>query len=69
MDSVEHHIINSYTSLFESLSREGKLELIENLKKSLKRNKKNKDEAFFKTFGALETDQTAEEMIAEIKRK
>lgn len=67
MTSIERHIIESYSEIFEGLSRLGKLELIEKLKKSLKREKNSEDEAFFKTFGAFESDKSAEELITKIK--
>ena len=72
MSYVEQNIVDTYARLFENLSRFDRLELIEritlSLKKEDKKDKKNKEEAdFFSLFGAFPEDKTAEEMIAEAK--
>lgn len=76
MSYVEQNIVDTYARLFENLSRFDRLELIERITLSLKKednkerkkDKKNKEEAdFFSLFGAFPEDKTAEEMIAEAK--
>jgi hypothetical protein len=66
MASTEKRIIASYAKLFESLSFRGKLELLERLAKSLKKEDAPKSDSFFTTFGAWGSNKSAEEIIAEI---
>ena len=61
------HLIDSYASLFESLSALNKLELIEHLSKLLQRKKTDKEAAFYSSFGAFASTKSAEEIITEIK--
>ena len=44
-----------------------KLELIESLSKSLKTEKKTKENLFYKSFGAFSSDKSAEEIIKDLK--
>ena len=76
MSYAEQNIVDTYARLFENLSRFDRLELIERITLSLKKednkerkkDKKNKEETdFFSLFGAFTEDKTAEEMIAEAK--
>ncbi|MEO6188977.1 MAG: hypothetical protein ABIO44_00030 [Saprospiraceae bacterium] len=67
MSYTDKNIIESYSGLFEGLSLTNKIELIENLSKSLRTEKKLKDQIFYKTFGAFATDKSAEEIIKDIK--
>lgn len=67
MTVANKNIIDTYSKLFEGLDSFTKLELIERLSKSLKKEKNSKDEAFFKSFGAFPGDKNAEEIINEIK--
>ena len=67
MTFTDKHIGDTYSSLFEGLSSMSKIELIENLTKSLKTEMKTKDENFYKSFGAFSSDKSAEEIIREIK--
>lgn len=67
MTVATKNIIDAYSSLFEGLDSFTKLELIERLSKSLKKEKVNKDKAFFKSFGALPTNDSPEEILAAIK--
>lgn len=67
MTHTEKYIIESYSGLFDSLSSVGKIELLEKLAKSLKRDTKTQEEDFFKSFGAFGSDKPAEEITAEIK--
>ncbi len=67
MTYTDRHIIDSYSGLFEGLSSINKLELIERLSKSLKTEIKTKEDKFYESFGAFGSDQSAEEIIADIK--
>jgi hypothetical protein len=60
-------MVECYADLLDGLSPSGKIELIENLSKSLTSKKKNKEAAFFKSFGAFAPEKTPEEIIKEIK--
>ena len=67
MSYTERHIVETYSGLFSGLSSVSKLELIESLSKSIKNEKKDKDLAFYKSFGAFASDKPAEDIVAEIK--
>lgn len=67
MNFTDKHIIESYTSLLEGLNDNTKLELIDNLSKSIKQKKSVKENAFYKSFGAFVSDKSAEEIIKEIR--
>jgi hypothetical protein len=66
MNFTDKHIIESYKNLLEGFENT-KLELIENLSKSLKQKKSIKENAFYKSFGAFVSDKPAEIIIKEIK--
>lgn len=67
MTHAEKHIIETYSGLFESLSSISKLELLEKLAKSIRKDNKTKEKEFFKSFGAFASDKSAEEIAREIK--
>jgi hypothetical protein len=67
MTLAERHIIDTYSKLFEGLNPLTKTLLIEKLTKSLKKEEKSKEKDFYKSFGAFESDKSAEEMIKEIR--
>jgi hypothetical protein len=67
MTITEQHIINTYSELFENLSSMGKLELLERLSKSIRKEKKTREKDFFKSFGAFASEKSAEEIINEIR--
>ena len=67
MSYADKHIVETYSGLFEGLSFDNKMELIETLSKSIKTDNKTKDENFYKTFGAWNSDKSAEEIIADIR--
>ncbi len=67
MTYTDRHIVETYSELFEGLSSNNKIELIESLSKSLKAEKKAKENNFYKSFGAFASDKSAEEIIADIK--
>ena len=66
MTVKDKKILESYSDLFEGLSFNNKIELIERLTKSLK-VKKSKENNFYKSFGAFTSEKSAEEIVAEIK--
>lgn len=66
MTVTDKKILESYSDLFEGLSFNNKIELIERLTKSLK-VKKSKENNFYKSFGAFTSEKSAEEIVAEIK--
>jgi hypothetical protein len=68
MSYTEKQLIETYSNLFEGLSSLGKIELIQNLSKSLKKEKKSKDSKFFKSFGMFASEKSAEEISIEIKK-
>lgn len=67
MSLTDKHIIESYSMLFEGLNSLTKIELIERLTKSLKREKASKKDPFFESFGAFGSDKPAEDIANEIK--
>jgi hypothetical protein len=68
MTYTNRNIISTYSGLFEGLSTISKIELIELLTKSLKKQVTDKEKDFFQSFGAFTTEKNADEMIAEIKK-
>lgn len=62
MSLAERHIIETYAELFESLSSENKLELLERLAKSIRKGKKTKEKDFFSSFGGFASEKPAEEI-------
>ena len=67
MTLTEKHIVETYSGIFESLSSVSKLELLEKLAKSIRKDSKSKEKEFFKSFGAFSSEKTAEEIALEIK--
>ncbi|RAJ29532.1 hypothetical protein [Pedobacter cryoconitis] len=67
MTVATKNIIDTYSYLFEGLDSFTKLELIERLTKSLKKEKNTKEKEFFKSFGAFPEDKSAETITEEIK--
>ncbi|WP_155977914.1 hypothetical protein [Pedobacter glucosidilyticus] len=57
MTHAEKYIIKTYSGLFESLSSISKLELLEKLAKSIRKDTKIKEKVFFKSFGALASEK------------
>lgn len=60
-------IIKGYLKLLENLSPSNKLELISKLSTLVKIDLNKTKSSFKKAFGALESDETAEEMIEDIR--
>ena len=67
MTYTDKHLVKTYSKLFKGLNDDSKIELIENLSKSLKSKKERKEASFYESFGAFESEKTAKEIIAEIK--
>jgi hypothetical protein len=67
MTVANKNIIDTYAKLFEGLDAITKIELIERLSKSLKKEKNSTEKAFFKSYGAFGSDKPAEEIVNEIK--
>ena len=67
MNFTERRLVESYTAMFEGLSSSSKLELIETLNKSLKNDKKTKEEKFFNSFGGFASEKSAEEILKDIR--
>jgi hypothetical protein len=67
MTTVEKHIVETYSGLFEGLSSSSKIELLESLAKSLKKDRATREREFFKSYGAFESSKSAEEITKEIK--
>ena len=67
MSYTEKHIITSYSTMFSGLSPLSKIELIKSLTKLLKKDKVEKVDTFYESFGAFSDKKTAEEIVKEIK--
>ncbi len=67
MSYTDKQIVATYAGLFEGLSVDNKIDLIEQLSKSIKKEKKNRDKAFYNAFGAFASNQPAEKIIKEIR--
>jgi len=67
MSYTDRNIVEAYSILFEGLPSLSKIELIEKLSKSLKKDKIAKESSFFKSFGAFASEKTAEEITEDIK--
>ncbi len=60
-------IVEGYVKLLNNLSTNNKLDLITKLTASVKTDLTKKKSSFKKSFGAFESEQTAEEIISEIR--
>lgn len=67
MTIAEKNIVKSYSNLFDGLSSSSKIELLEKLTKSLRKDKKSRHKNFFESFGAFDSEKSAEEISKEIK--
>jgi len=64
---VQTNLINGYFKLLRNLSPASKLDLIEKLTKSLRLDLTSKRKSLKQTFGAFQSDQSANELIREIR--
>ena len=67
MTYLERNMMSTYAHLFEGLSTMSKIELIELLTKSLKKQVFEREKVFFQSYGAFGSDQNTEDIIKEIK--
>ena len=67
MTVAEKYIVETYSNLFEGLNSISKIELLEKLAKSLKRDRENRNVEFFKSFGAFGSEKSAEVINNELK--
>ena len=67
MTHTEKYIVDTYSGLFDGLNSITKLELLENLAKSIRKESKSGEKDFFNSFGAFASEKTPEEIIREIK--
>jgi hypothetical protein len=67
MTVAEKYIVDTYSNLFEGLNSNSKIELLEKLAKSLKKEQKSSEKEFFKSFGAFGSEKPAEEIVKELK--
>lgn len=67
MTKAERHIVETYSGIFENLSAISKLELLEKLAKSIRKDNNLKEKEFFKSFGAFASEKPAEILAKEIK--
>jgi len=65
---VNINLIDSYFGLLKNLNSDTKLELIARLSDSMKSSKKTKDKALKSLYGAFISEQSADELIDDIKK-
>jgi len=64
---LKFNLIDSYLKLLNSLSAESKRESISKLSDSLKGSGSNNPNSFKNLFGAFESNQSADQIISELK--
>jgi len=64
---INNTLIEGYLQLLHNLSPNNKLDLISKLTLSVKTDITDKKNSFYKAFGAWESKQSADEIIAEIR--
>lgn len=64
---INKTLIEGYLQLLENLSPGSKLDLISKLTLSVKTDVIEKKKSFYKSFGAWESKQTAEQIISDIR--
>lgn len=60
-------LIDGYLKLLDNLSPSNKLDLISKLTQSVKNDITDRKISFFKAFGSWNSDQTADELIIELR--
>lgn len=60
-------LIEGYLRLLDNLSTNNKLDLISKLTLSVKTDITDKKKSFYKAFGAWDSEQTADEIISDIR--
>ncbi len=64
---VHTNLINGYIRLLKNLSPDNKLDLIEKLTKSLRLDLTGERTSLKQAFGAFQSDQSADELIRELR--
>ncbi len=64
---ADRNIVNAYSQLFEGLDSITKLELIEILSRSLRKEKKTTEQFFYDSFGAFASNKSAEDIVDDIR--
>jgi hypothetical protein len=67
MGYTDKKILETYTGLFDGLSLDNKIDLIETLSKSIKKDTKDKEKRFYSSFGAFASNKSAEKIVKEIR--
>ncbi len=67
MTKVDQNIVDAYSKSLEGLHTTTKIELIEKLTHSLKKETKEKERLFYESFGAFDDEKPAEKIVKEIK--
>jgi ribosomal protein L18E len=66
--NIDTKLLDNYFSFLKNLSSDNKLELIARLSKSMKTSKKTKKEVSLSSlYGSWESEESADEIIAELK--
>ena len=64
---IDTTIVDGYVEMLDNLSPSNKLDLISKLTASVKSDITNKKSSFEKAFGAFQSEQSADEIINEIR--
>lgn len=67
MSYTDRKLVETYSGLFDGLSIDNKIDLIESLSKSLKKSRKDREKAFYGSFGAFASDKSPEKIVKEIR--
>ena len=67
MIDIDKNLIDIYLKMIEKLGNKSKLELISRLSSSMKTKKKKIDKSVLKLYGTLKSEETAEELIDNIR--
>ena len=67
LSSQNISLADYYFSFLKNLNQESKLDLISKLSQSLKASENKEDTSLQSLFGAYESDETAEEIITELR--
>ncbi|GAA4460851.1 hypothetical protein GCM10023093_04340 [Nemorincola caseinilytica] len=67
MTFTDKHIIDAYSDMLKGLQPDSKLELIERLLRSVRKDDRKKERDFFRSYGAFVSDSSAEDIIKDIK--
>jgi uncharacterized protein YjfI (DUF2170 family) len=68
MIDINNTLIEGYLQMLENLIANNKLDLISKLSLTIKGNDKVNNKAFYEAFGALDSSQSAEDIIKEIRK-